>query len=739
MKIKLLKYFIRSIILLSSFTFCLSPLLFGQPQLENIEKTEISGGAEFNIMFQEAIRNGNVDMFRYFGQPTPPPPYSPEAITTFLGFDFDDNATYNGSYFIPPDPSGAAGSDRVIAVVNCMIECRTKTGTLLWIDDLKGFFTSLTPSTATFDPKVIYDQYEGRFVVVTLERVSSGSNPDPGNISKIFVAVSKTGSPATGTTADWYYHSIDAKTLITGSEHWADYPGFAIDEDAVYITNNMFLFPPSSGFGGVRLWIVHKGLVGGFYGGGTATVTIHNPYSGSGIATTTQPAHIFGTGGAGTGIGTYLVSYSGISDGTDEYVQIVRINSPLSSPTFTQSFINIGNIEGPSFPTLPDAPQSGSGTDIEVNDRRALHAVWRNNVLWLTTTIYPNSGPDASQTTAHWFKLATTSGGVVSYSDQGNIGGETIATGCYTFFPSIAVNSSNDVCIGFSASASTIYPGCYYTGRLSTDAAGFTITPDVVKAGLDYYVRTFGSGRNRWGDYSGASVDPSDDQTFYVFNEYALTRGTPISGEDGRWGTAFGVVPVSALPVELSSFIAKSLKDGVHLDWVTETEVNNYGFEVERKESHRQMTGDNWEKITFLEGFGNSNSPKDYSFIDREINYGSYAYRLKQIDNDGTFEYSDIIEVNAGIIPEGFVLEQNYPNPFNPSTVIKFALAESQQATLTVYDILGNEITQLFNETAEAGKVYEIDFDASDLSSGVYYYRISTPQKSLVRKMLLLQ
>jgi len=196
----------------------------------------------------------------------------------------------------------------------------------------------------------------------------------------------------------------------------------------------------------------------------------------------------------------------------------------------------------------------------------------------------------------------------------------------------------------------------------------------------------------------------------------------------------------TALPVELSSFTANVLRNGgVQLDWTTETEVNNYGFEVERKVISEQLTSSNWEKIAFLEGFGNSNSPKDYSFIDRGINYGNYAYRLKQIDNDGTFEYSDIIEVNAGNIPDGFVLEQNYPNPFNPSTVIKFALAESQQVTLNVYDILGNEIAQLFNESAEAGKVYEIEFDALYLSSGVYYYRLSTPQRSLVRKMLLLQ
>ena len=205
---------------------------------------------------------------------------------------------------------------------------------------------------------------------------------------------------------------------------------------------------------------------------------------------------------------------------------------------------------------------------------------------------------------------------------------------------------------------------------------------------------------------------------------------------------------LNPLPVELSSFSAIILNSGIKLNWVTETEVNNYGFEIHRSQMNpdSEIQNSQFQLIGFVEGHGNSNSPKEYNFLDEGISYGSYAYRLKQIDNDGTFEYSDIIEVNAGNIPEGFVLEQNYPNPFNPSTIIKFALAESQQATLTVYDILGNEITQLFNESAEAGKVYEIEFNASDLpagrqglASGVYYYRLSAPQKSLVRKMLLLQ
>jgi len=231
-----------------------------------------------------------------------------------------------------------------------------------------------------------------------------------------------------------------------------------------------------------------------------------------------------------------------------------------------------------------------------------------------------------------------------------------------------------------------------------------------------------------------------------VYNAIQNSGNTSGTGTvpNSTWG--YGKIDVlaasdeSPFPVELSSFTAKVLrKDGVQLDWVTETEVNNYGFEVERKVSSEQLSASNWEVLGFIEGHGNSNSPKEYNFLDEGINYGNYDYRLKQIDNDGTFEFSDIIEVDAGNIPEGYVLEQNYPNPFNPSTVIKFALAESQQATLTVYDILGNEIAQLFNKTTEAGKVYEIEFNASALSSGVYYYRLSTPQKSLVRKMLLLQ
>ena len=248
--------------------------------------------------------------------------------------------------------------------------------------------------------------------------------------------------------------------------------------------------------------------------------------------------------------------------------------------------------------------------------------------------------------------------------------------------------------------------GVYVKDGTNNWAAYNTGLPNVVVTELDIY-------------YSGGGTDKLRAGTF----------------GRGLWETEIN----APLPVELSSFIAKSSDDGVRLEWVTETEVNNYGFEVERQVSSEQLTAGNWEKIAFLEGYGNSNSPKEYSFIDRGIIYGNFSYRLKQIDNDGTYEYSEVVDVNAGDIPDGVVLEQNYPNPFNPSTTIKFALAETQNVELKIYDVLGNEAATLFNGMADGGKVYEAEFNATSLSSGIYFYRLETDSKAENRKMLLLK
>ncbi len=199
------------------------------------------------------------------------------------------------------------------------------------------------------------------------------------------------------------------------------------------------------------------------------------------------------------------------------------------------------------------------------------------------------------------------------------------------------------------------------------------------------------------------------------------------------------------LPVELNSFTAKAGKDNVRLIWRTETEVNNYGFEIERQVGNRQLTIGNeytirnpkWEKIGFVQGNGNTNSPKEYSFVDENLNGGSkFQYRLKQIDNDGQFAYSDVVE--AEVVPDKYELSQNYPNPFNPSTKIKYSITEPGKVKLTLFNLLGEEVTTLVNEEKPAGN-YSIDFNAANLPSGVYFYQLRVGNFVQSRKMILLK
>src|SRR5262249_13273964 len=155
----------------------------------------------------------------------------------------------------------------------------------------------------------------------------------------------------------------------------------------------------------------------------------------------------------------------------------------------------------------------------------------------------------AGQATVHWYRIDTTNLDALALKDQGNVGGEDIAPGTYTFDPALTVNSAGTMGLGFSASGPNIFPGAYYTGRLSTDPPGTVRPSRPLAAGQDYYVRTLGSSNNRWGDFSSIAVDPSDDTTFWVYNEYAMTRGSPDSaGQDGRWGTRFGRFTITGDP-----------------------------------------------------------------------------------------------------------------------------------------------------------------------------------------------
>ena len=188
------------------------------------------------------------------------------------------------------------------------------------------------------------------------------------------------------------------------------------------------------------------------------------------------------------------------------------------------------------------------------------------------------------------------------------------------------------------------------------------------------------------------------------------------------------------LPVELVSFNYSMHQNIVELTWYTATEVNDYGFDIER----RLLPAGNWESIGFVNGSGNSNSPKTYSFTDRNLKLGSYSYRLKQIDNDGKFSYSKELNVSVNNLPKVYALMQNFPNPFNPTTVIRYILPEHANVNLVIYEILGREVAELVKGEAEAG-YYEVKFNAGSYASGIYLEKLSDGSFTQVHKMMLMK
>ncbi len=186
------------------------------------------------------------------------------------------------------------------------------------------------------------------------------------------------------------------------------------------------------------------------------------------------------------------------------------------------------------------------------------------------------------------------------------------------------------------------------------------------------------------------------------------------------------------LPVELTRFTGTVNQNNVKLNWSTSTEVNNYGFNVERSTDNRM-----WKNIGFVQGHGNSNSIKDYSFADNNLKSGSYSYRLKQIDNDGNFKYSNNVSLDINLIANS-EMGQNYPNPFNPTTTIQFTMVKKDNIRLVVYNAIGQQVAELANGEVEAG-THNVTFNAANLSSGIYIYTLAGNSVNITKKMILLK
>jgi hypothetical protein len=378
----------------------------------------------------------------------------------------------------PPDPNAAVGTDHTVAIVNDTIEIRAKDNSGIPLQDPLFDFFGTSLSTHLFDPKVLWDRQSARFFVVTLDN-------DTTSRSMIHLAVSPTGDPSDFTS--WRTFSFDATETINGEHTWADYPGFAVDSAAIYITANNIGF--STGwYRDSRLWIVNKvNLING-------TLTQHR-YAPSGRDATMQPAQMYQD--LPTGPGTFLTAWDSLGG---QRLKIIRVDNPLNNPTFSNPYtLDPGNIST-GF-SLPGAPQKGSSALLYTVDQRIVSAVWSHGQLYAANTVAPPSGPDAGRDTAHWFRIDTSDLRNPQLADQGNIDGAGVLTNLYTYFPAVTVDDAGNMAFTFSGSNATdTWPGAFYTTRLAGDPPGYTEPIAFLRGGDDWNNQQDPqTGHDRWG------------------------------------------------------------------------------------------------------------------------------------------------------------------------------------------------------------------------------------------------
>ena len=315
--------------------------------------------------------------------------------------------------------------------------------------------------------------------------------------------------------------------------------------------------------------------------------------------------------------------------------------------------------------------------------------------------------------------------GVMSFCDATNSYGVRIAKLLAPPPPPLTSASPNSITLG-QTNVNVIITGTPSTGEGFYDpGAGFT---NRISASINGGVIV-----------NSTTYNSSTQVTLNITTTSAVAgaKTVIITNPDGQ-SVSSSIIFDVALPVVISSFNATTDKRDITLKWRTEEEINNSGFDIERQSISGNGVQGEWNKISFITGKGNSNTPVDYAYTDPKLQTGKYNYRLKQIDFNGNYERFTLPALVIVGIPLQSDLLQNYPNPFNPKTKIDYSIASDGNVAIVVYDITGREVKQIVNEFRTAG-YYTSEFDASSLASGIYFYRITAPGFTQVKKMLVVK
>ena len=446
---------------------------------------------------------------------------APTSGTLTIGRNFLGLAD-NGST-IPPDVDGAVGLDRIMTFLNSQVKIQTKTGTTLSTISY-GAFWAPTGVGSISDPRVVYDPATDRFFATSVADFQTNS-------SSMVLAISGNGNPG----GSWTYFKIDADPT---NATWADYPDIGFNQTWIALSARMF-GNPNGGFVGTSMWAIDKStaLAGGplvvsfFPVGSDAFGGFNGSCLRICVTYGTEPTLYVADNVNLTSGGTHLVRISQIT-GTGPAANWSEV--PGSSIGGSGLFFVAHNFASSQI----DAAQLGTGIRINTNDSRALNAVFRNGHVWLTHSAgLPTSG--VNRVGVFWYEvdpLAFPNPIVQSGVLDGG-------AGSFYYFPSIAVNYRGDALIGFTHSDATHYAEAAYMGRLAGDPSGTMSAPAVLKVGESSYIKDFGSGRYRWGDYSATVVDPVDTVGFWTVQEYAAHDVGPSSSDD-RWGTWWGTTSI---------------------------------------------------------------------------------------------------------------------------------------------------------------------------------------------------
>ena len=394
--------------------------------------------------------------------------------------------------WLPPDCTMAAGPNHVLLSVNSSVAIYAKSGGAPLISKtLTEWFANVAQQLTIFDPKALYDQHAGRWVLLA---PAFRENP---NRSVFLLSCSQSDDPL----GPWRNYSFDA--MVDGSTstgNWADFPGLGVDNQALYLTANMFAF--DGDFQYAKLRVIPKA---GPYSGGAAPFFdfVRLRDADGQLSFTVTPCHTFGAPQV-----QYLVNSSFPSGNR---LTLWSVVNPVSAPALARSNVNVSPYTLP-----PNAQQKGGGTPLNTGDVRMLHAVFRGDSVWAALTTAHNWGGSTNRASIHWFQIRGADAALVQ---EGIYGGSTK----HYYYPAQCPDNNGNMMMVFARSGTSEFGSTRYTGRRSNEPLGKLQASRLLKAGVANYVALDSGGRNRWGDYNGVAADPANPRLVWFYSMYAVS------------------------------------------------------------------------------------------------------------------------------------------------------------------------------------------------------------------------